>query len=67
MKTQELTPLHCNQCHRQFKYKVDIGTSVVSICHYPDCPNYALLQMPAEQMPKEERKKYERKNNKSIN
>jgi hypothetical protein len=49
--------LHCVQCHREFVYKVDIRQSLVSICHYPDCPNYGLLAMPQEQMPKEKEKR----------
>lgn len=57
MKKQIYKKFHCNQCHREFKYKIDLANSLVSICHYPDCPNYALLQMPLEQMPKEKEKK----------
>jgi len=51
-QTYNTENLHCVQCHRELKYKVDLDQSVISICHYPDCPNYGLLAMPQEQMPK---------------
>ena len=57
MKTtkKKSTKYTCVQCHREFKYKVGLNNSVVSICNFSDCPNYGLLAMPQEQMPKEEK------------
>ena len=53
-QTYNTSNLHCVQCHRRLVYKVDLGDSVVSICHRPDCPNYGLLALPQELMPTEE-------------
>ena len=43
---------HCNYCHKEFIYKVDLANSTVSICCRPECPAYGLLQIPAENLPK---------------
>jgi len=52
-QTFDTSNLHCVQCGNEFVYKVSLDSSVVSICHHPECPNYGLLAMPKEQMPKE--------------
>jgi|JI10StandDraft_1071094.scaffolds.fasta_scaffold1742378_1 hypothetical protein len=46
----------CNMCHKKMKL-MGFGLSenvFISVCVNPRCPNYALLQLPAEKMPKEE-------------
>lgn len=47
---------HCIQCHRALKYTINEEKldHVVFVCHYPDCPNYGLYQIPKENMPKDE-------------
>jgi len=42
----------CNQCGREMEYSTEIECKLVCVCHYPDCPNYALLQISMENMSK---------------
>jgi len=42
----------CNQCHKEL---VDLDAEAYLLfCKNPECPCYALLQVPLEYMPKEE-------------
>lgn len=43
----------CNQCGRSMEQDL---ASHLYWCPFPDCPNFALLQIPAEQIPAERSK-----------
>jgi len=43
----------CNQCHRECKLRTIEEIDSLVICTYPECPNYGVLQLAAEDMPKE--------------
>ena len=48
----------CNQCFRQMKFTLaEVGVVSFYVCTNPDCPNYALVQIPVEFMPKVKGKK----------
>jgi len=42
----------CNQCFKQL-WLTYFGQTLVFVCKNPRCPNYSLVQVPAEEMPKE--------------
>ena len=45
----------CNQCHKDMGYRdMNISGFRVGFCNNPKCPNYAIIQVAAEQMPKED-------------
>jgi predicted secreted protein len=58
----------CNQCHKElsvetkhyFTGRSNVGYIKNYVCINPACPNYALLQMPAEDMPKEEKDNFQK-------
>lgn len=41
----------CNQCGEKFEYHSELETKTVNVCVNPECPNYGLLQIAAEDMP----------------
>ncbi len=55
-KFEEKT-ITCNQCSKEFECHVDIGGKAASVCNNPECPDYALYQVPLEIMPKQEKEK----------
>lgn len=62
-----MTSKTCNQCEQEMTDSIsvmftmwltlsdrkDSDTAMVFVCSKPDCPNYGLLQIPAELMPKD--------------
>lgn len=55
----------CNQCHKgmlvRLEIKSDYDTKInIYICQNPECPNYALLQIPEEIMEKKRREIYDK-------
>lgn len=56
MTKQKKSILTCNMCHTQMRGSLvfkneNAANQLVAFCTNPRCPNYALLQIAAEQMP----------------
>lgn len=58
MKKKQIETKHtCNMCHHEMPYSAEVMTNrgeliLIPVCTNPRCPNYAVLQISAEQMPK---------------
>ena len=47
----------CNQCHKQMDMGVRFSVGIMgSACDNPECPNYALVQIPLEEMGRDKKR-----------